>query len=273
MIYENAYGKLNICLSVGARTENGYHLLDSLMQTVSLCDLVSLEKADTVSLEVKGQRLSCGEDNLAVKAARLFFRESGVKGGASICIEKHIPQWAGLGGGSADGAAVLRGLNRLYGSPFTAEQLEKISLELGADVPFCLAGGTKRARGIGEKLSAIKERKLYLVLLYGKERLSTPEMYRALDNGDNPYPDAEAFFKSWEADPDYCLCGNSFLPFAAERDGTVNEHIALLKTQGALYSGISGKGPTVFGIFADGEKAAAAAKAVGGIYAESVNKI
>lgn len=272
MITEKAFAKLNICLAVGERLENGYHTVASLMQTISLGDVVHLEKADTIRLCCKGQALSEGEDNLAYRAARSFFDYSGIEGGVSIALEKQIPQGAGLGGGSADAAAVLRGLDRLYQTGYGKKRLAELGAALGADVPFCVVGGTASAAGVGEVLAPAAHRELCYVLLFGGEVLSTPLMYRALDAGENAYTVAAArdFLDKWQTVGGFEGAGNSFLPLAAERDPSVKSHIALLEGLGCSYASISGKGPTVFGVFYDEGRACLAAEKTGGVFAKSV---
>ena len=152
--------KVNLSLDIVGKLPNGYHEMDTVMQTVSLCDTISLQLqpgSGQIQMSCRfepdnGNALSCGEDNIAVRCARAFFRESGCSlpgHDLSIQLVKRIPMMAGLGGGSADGAAVLSGLNLLTGANLPLEQLEKIALPCGADIPFCLRGGTLRARGIG----------------------------------------------------------------------------------------------------------------------------
>lgn len=274
MIVESAYAKLNLCLQVGEKLPNGYHSVISLMQTVSLCDTVTLEKAKEISLCCIGQELSDGEDNLAHKAARAFFAHSGIKGGTAIRLEKRIPQGAGLGGGSADAAAVLRGLNRLYGTGYGTDTLCAIAAPLGADVPFCVLGGTAVATGTGTELTAAKQNVLNLVLCFGKESLSTPVMYKTLDSEGNTYTVADKFISLWKAgkaEEAFAYGGNSFYPIAARLDCTVDKNITALKEAGALFCGISGKGPTVFGVFKTAADAIAAAEAAGGIAIHSVS--
>ena len=273
MITETAYAKLNLCLQVGEKLQNGYHSVISLMQTISLGDTVTVEKADDISLCCVGQELSEGEDNLAHKAARAFFAYSGIRGGAAIRLEKHIPQGAGLGGGSADAAAVLRALNRLYGTGYSKDTLCTIAAPLGADVPFCVVGGSMIATGIGSDLVPAKHNVLNLVLCFGEESLSTPVMYKTLDSEGNSYTGAEVFISLWQqggAEDAFAHGGNSFYPIAARLDKTVAQNTAALKKAGALFCGISGKGPTVFGVFKNAKDASRGAELTGGIAAHSV---
>ena len=136
----NAYAKINLTLNVVEKRNDGYHNVDMLMQSVSLCDDIQIEKIFS-GIELSGTgNLTYDKTNLAYKAAKLFFDVSGVRGGARIYINKNIPMCAGMAGGSSDAAAVLKGLNTLYGNPISKSVLLKIASRLGADVPFCILG-------------------------------------------------------------------------------------------------------------------------------------
>ena len=149
-----AEAKLNLTLEVGARRADGYHDVDTVMHSISLCDVVTLGVLDSIEVTCAG--LDCdAQDNIAYKAARAFFARAGLSGGVRIDIAKGIPVGAGLGGGSADAAAVLRGLNALYGRPLDASALLELAAGVGADVPFCLLGGAARCRGIGERVEPL----------------------------------------------------------------------------------------------------------------------
>ena len=151
-----ARAKINWTLDIVGKREDGYHLMDMLMQPVELADELTLEKTENgLTLTVSGYpRVKAGPDNLALRAAQALQAQTGYRGGASIHLHKRIPVGAGLGGGSADAAGVLAGLNRLWETGLTQPELEALGLRLGADVPFCLRGGLQRAQGVGEKLSA-----------------------------------------------------------------------------------------------------------------------
>ena len=157
---ENAYAKLNISLDVTERREDGYHDMLMVMQTVSLCDevTVTLDESGRVRARSNLRFIPGDERNLAVKAALYFLEETGHAGqGMLIEINKRIPVGAGMGGGSSDAAAVLRALNRLYGDVLDREQLRCLSERIGSDVPFCVYGGTALASGRGEKLEALPD--------------------------------------------------------------------------------------------------------------------
>lgn len=258
---EKAYAKLNLCLAVGRKAECGYHYVESVVQTLSLSDTLVAEKtkkAGNVELAVAGARLPEGEKNIAYRAARLFFEASRVGGGARLRLEKRIPIAAGLGGGSADAAAVLRALNRLYAKPLTLRRLLELAGSLGADVPFCLRGGTAFAEGFGEKLSFLPQTAFYYVLMKGEKRLPTPLMYSLLDEKGGADADASACrdaLARGDREGAARLASNSFLALATEKCPSLTEHVAFLLQNGAKSACVTGKGPTVFGVFTDREKA------------------
>lgn len=178
MIRLKAYAKLNLALNVVGKRHDGYHELDTIMQSISLSDIVTIKK--TLGTTVKMNIGSIDEkNNTAYIAAKLFKQHTGV-GGAEIFIEKHIPSMAGLGGSSADAAAVLIGLNELYGTNIDIDTLCSFGKKVGADVPFALMGGSARAKGIGEILTSLKlPKKLHFVLVKPKQGVSTVKVFEA----------------------------------------------------------------------------------------------
>lgn len=183
-----ACAKINLSLSVLGKREDGYHELDTVMQSVDLSDTVYIEKCRGIITDCKG---ISAEENIAARAARLFCEKTGAEG-CKIKIEKRIPAAAGLGGGSADAAAVLAGLNRLYKTGISKTELCEIAVKIGADVPFLIAGGTARARGIGEKLTPLMPLKDgWFLLAKAEEKPSTAEMFSRLDSTDYIKPDIE----------------------------------------------------------------------------------
>lgn len=183
-----ACAKINLSLSVLGKREDGYHELDTVMQSVDLSDTVYIEKCRGIITDCKG---ISAEENIAARAARLFCEKTGAEG-CKIKIEKRIPAAAGLGGGSADAAAVLAGLNRLYKTGISKTELCEIAVKIGADAPFLIAGGTARARGIGEKLTPLMPLKdCWFLLAKAEEKPSTAEMFSRLDSTDYIKPDIE----------------------------------------------------------------------------------
>lgn len=181
-----AFAKINLSLDITGVLENGYHQLEMIMQSVSLHDKVSIATSDSsqgISLSCSVPSLCPNEQNTAYKAANLFFEHCGICPAVSIQIEKQIPSQAGLAGGSADAAAVLHGLNQLFRTHLTQEQLCEIGVQVGADVPFCICGGTMLATGIGEKLSPLPALPpCYIVICKPPVSVSTQEAYQKADN-------------------------------------------------------------------------------------------
>ena len=179
-----ARAKINWTLDVVGTLPNGYHDLDMLMQSVTLCDQMTMEEAPQLSLYVRAQGrafVPADGNNLVLKAAAALQAATGCTRGARITLKKYIPVAAGMGGGSSDAAAALVGLNRLWGLGLSADRLEEIGLTVGADVPFCVRGGLQRAQGVGERLTPLAMKKpLYLVAFQPCRGLSTKEVFTAL---------------------------------------------------------------------------------------------
>jgi len=266
-----ARAKVNLSLDVLGLRPDGYHEIASVLQSLALGDLLVFEAApEGISLRVIGadsgtQFPECwaGEDNLVVRAGRRLAAATGCKLGAAVTLRKKIPVAAGLGGGSADAAATLVGLNRLWGLECAFGFLSEIGAALGADVPFCLTGGTALATGRGEKITQLPPLpELGVLLLKPPYGVSTAAVYRAYDAlrfGRQPVAErmAAALERgSWrEALKE---CGNALEAV------TFREHPELavfkqeLQAAGAFCALMSGSGPTVFGIFATAEEAARA---------------
>lgn len=251
-----ANAKINLSLSVLGKREDGYHELDTVMQSIGLSDTVYIEKSNIITVE-------CGkfggEDNIAFKTAEAFFKASGIKAGAAIRIQKHIPSAAGLGGGSADAAAVLVGLDRLYEMGLSYERFLNIAVRLGADVPFLIQGGTARARGIGEELEPLKPLcGCYFLIAKGEDKPSTGEMFSRLDSAVYNKPDvdkAALALNSGNLSAVLSLMDNSFA--ALWQKSYVKAE--LLKTHADAVS-LSGSGPAWFAVYRDKDRAVAAEK-------------
>ena len=183
----NAYAKINLFLDITGVLPNGYHSLNNIMQQIELHDEVTIKLSDLSGK--KGIKISCDNPqipadnkNIAYKAARLFAEETGLSAEISIDIKKNIPVMAGLGGSSTDGAAVLKGLNRLCGDSFTNSQLEAMGAGLGADVPFCIKGNTAYCKGIGEKMEDIKGlRDCFILIIKPDFSCNTADAYKLYD--------------------------------------------------------------------------------------------
>lgn len=242
-----ANAKINLTLDILGKREDGYHLIDSVFQSVSLGDIVSVEKADVISVGCTDDTI-CDGYNIAYKAAEKFFRYTGIDGGAKIAIEKHIPLASGMGGGSADAAAVIVALDRLYNTNLSQDALCEIGLSVGADVPFCIMGGTARVGGIGEQMTKLDSMPQCAILLIKHgAKLSTADMYGQVDQ----YPQDEYYtpkmVRSIENGDLGALCKNVFNAFERVCD---NENLIYdIKKTKPLAVSLSGSGPTVFAIY------------------------
>lgn len=268
-IIVKAPAKLNLALDVIGRRADGYHDLRTVMQTIDWCDTVTVDKADS------GIHLSCDggipedETNIAYRAAALFADAVGCKHGFSVKVEKSIPAQAGMAGGSTDGAAVLRGLNELMNYPLTREQLLSLGAKLGADVPFCILGGTALATGIGTELTPLPPMpSCYFVVSKPQGGVSTPEAYRLLDNAPTlVHPQVDVLCEAIRnADLDGMLphMANSFeAPLALPHTDAIT---AVLKAHGASAALLTGSGSAVFGLFKEKATAETAAAVLGVTY-------
>ncbi len=268
------YAKINLHLDVTGRMEGGYHRVETVMQSVSLFDEIELRlcEGDKISVACDVAGVPLDERNLAVRAARLFFEKTGTTSGLRITIRKQIPMAAGMAGGSTDGAAVLLGLNRLYHNQLSKEELCALGGRLGADVPFCILGGTAFAEGKGDVLHPFPTMPdCYLVLACEGEGVSTPWAYGLLDSLYNnfetvEYPRGMEQLKMAMADGDLTRTAHAIYnifeePVIAQRPVAAEIREVLLRS-GALSAMMSGSGPSVFGIFTCEEQARMAAQAL-----------
>lgn len=246
-----ANAKINLTLDCLTKRPDGYHDIDTVMQSVSLFDTLFIDITEgdiTVSTNIKNIE---NEDNLVYKAISLFFDKTDIPAGANCHIIKRIPLVAGLGGGSADAAAALLTLNKYYDYPLNDEELLDISIKLGADVPFFLVGGTVRCTGIGEELYALPYIGDYNVLLVKSgNKTSTKTMYEKIDKSVKTSQNyTKLFLENFEKNkPFKTKLKNCFLDVLDDKQSKtelINE-IALFK---AVASGLTGSGPTVFGLF------------------------
>lgn len=255
---EKAYAKVNLTLAVGEKRPDGYHEVVSVMQRVSLHDTLTAEQTrEGITLTCSDPALPSGEENLAHRAASLFFRETGIAGGAALTLEKRIPSQAGLGGGSSDAASALLALRKLYAPALSDTELETMAAALGSDVPFFIRGGTQLATGRGEVLSPLPPlTDGWFVIVKPTESFSTPAMYRRLDNlppaCTPPIPPLQGGLPA--------LAVGLFNRFEAAipAGSAVWDIKARLAAYGALAALLSGSGSAVFGLF-DTETAARAA--------------
>ena len=252
--------KVNLSLDVTGRRPDGYHTLDSIFQTISVYDKVSVsvEEGDGIFLTCNLPYIPCDERNLAYRAANAMLVRAGMHRLVRIRLQKRIPSGAGMGGGSADAAGVLFALNRLLGCGFSGEQLRETGLTLGADVPFLLMGGTALARGVGEELTPLRPLpELPMVIVKGRQSISTPKAYAAIDALESPrHPDTASMLRAVETQDIALLCrscGNLFEDVADCRD--VELARAALLREGARCAVMTGSGSAVFGIFDSHEAA------------------
>lgn len=249
-----ANAKINFSLSICGKREDGYHLIDTVMHSVSLYDDVFIEKAEDIFVDCGGLPQ---EENIAYRAAKLFFETAKIIGGCKIKIEKFIPMSAGLGGGSADAAAVLLGLNELYNANLSYETLCGIAVKLGADVPFFIKGGCMRSEGIGEILTpATPLEKGYILLAKADLKPSTGEMYRRLDAQDTVLASTNAVLLAIKNNNLNELSNNLYNAFETVWPQS-KVKAELLKTE-AVAVALTGSGPTWFAIFDDELKIQAA---------------
>ena len=262
-VYEKAYGKINLSLDVLGRRANGYHDVSMVMQTVDLYDVITLRKLsyrDGIILTTDVDNIPLDEGNIVYKAIKLVKEEYGIDIGVSADIKKRLPVAAGMGGGSADSAAALRGMNTLFELGLKSERLEELGVRLGADVPFLIKGGIALAEGIGEKLTALPAfPECSLVIVKPNVSVSTKEVYEAFDSlTEVVHPDIKKLTGSLgKEDLRYIvkLLGNVLEDVTIKKHGIIDEIKRSLLENGAVFSMMTGSGPTVFGIFENEEKA------------------
>ena len=265
---ERAHAKVNLTLEVGAKRADGYHEVTSVMQRISLWDTVTVQRG------TGRDRLLCDapvtedeNDNLCMRAAKVFFAETGLKSdGVTVTLEKRIPMQAGLGGGSSDAAAVLRALRTLYDSGIGDGALESMGAKLGSDVPFFIRGGTQLATGRGEVVSPLPPLTAgWFVVVKPAEGYATAEMYRRLDEPGSVLVRNSRYMQD-------AVAANNVHAVAAELHNSFERVVPkgnslrtikdALRARGALGTLLSGSGSAVFGLFDDREAALAAADAL-----------
>lgn len=279
---EKGNAKINLSLDVTGRLDNGYHLVKMIMESLELSDVIMVTCAKTPGIRLTCDlssicvgdniaELSCGDDNLIVKAAKAILREAGMtdefeldgtKIGLDIRLVKNIPMAAGLAGGSTDAAATMRAINRMFELGFTEDKLCEIGVKLGADIPYCIKGGSYLAEGIGEKLTKLPMPPMANVLLIKPAiDVSTKYVYENLDSREIPsHPDVDGmigYLGKEELSEKEILTGitdrlgNVLRDVTIGRYPLVREIEEFMCKQGALGAMMSGSGPTVFGIYED----------------------
>lgn len=264
-IIVKAKAKINWTLDILGTNQDGYHVLDMLMQTISLFDKVEIIKQEQFELKTDKKYIPCDERNTAFRAAQYFFDAIGKEKECLIKISKKIPSGAGLGGGSADAAAVLNGLNQLYGYPLSQKTLSELALKIGADVPFLLKRGFCRAKGIGEQMQELAPKKYVLLLAMDfSTPISTKNSYKLYDELKiEKHPDTDGFIKALN-DKDFdamrACGGNSLIAPSSQLASSVPTLIQKMYDEGATFSSMTGSGSTVFGVFKSVDEALKAKK-------------
>ena len=266
-----ALAKINLGLDVLRRREDGYHEVKMIMQTIGLHDDLEIRKTKTPGIQVKTNLyyLPTNENNLVYKAAKLLMDEFQIQDGVSIQLKKRIPVAAGMAGGSADGAAVLWGINQMYGLGLSMQALMERGVRLGADVPYCIQRGTALAEGIGEKLSVLPPMpKCTILIAKPGISVSTKFVYENLHANDlkpEQHPDVDSMIEAMRQKDLGLLCsrmGNVLETVTIPAYPVINEIKRTMMDNGAIGSMMSGSGPTVFGIFDSPVAAKQAMKAV-----------
>lgn len=267
MITKNSYAKINLYLDVLNKRDDGYHNIKSIMQSISLCDTLSLEVTETngennIEILCSDLRLKCDSSNLIYKAFVKFFEKTKIKGKKCVFqLIKQIPISAGMAGGSSNAATTLCLLNEALNFPLTDDELLDLASKIGADVAFCLKGGTCLCEGIGEKITPISPLEgVYLVCAIDKSSVSTPVAFSMLDEkyGVNCYDSSNInkIIQAIEASSLHDVCFSLYNKFESVIIPQ-NENIQLIKDSliknGAIGALMSGSGPSVFGIFENEE--------------------
>ncbi|MBP3781244.1 MAG: 4-(cytidine 5'-diphospho)-2-C-methyl-D-erythritol kinase [Selenomonas sp.] len=261
MVTVEANAKINLTLDILGKRPDGYHEVAMVMQTVGLHDTVTLEKrAQGISLNINVPWLKADEKNLAWRAAALVQEEYGLTGGVHIELVKRIPIAAGLAGGSADAAAVLKGMSELYGLNLSAKKLCELGARLGSDIPFCLLGGTMLATGRGEVLKRLPDMpETWVVLVKPRISVSTAWAYQNYDElGAERHPDNEAIQKEIARGSRKgvakLLC-NVLESVTINKYDVIERYKQMMLDKGAMASMMSGSGPTVFALAQNREQA------------------
>lgn len=251
-----ALAKINLGLDVLGKRENGYHDVRMVMQTIYLYDNVILHKTEKSGIELKTNLfyLPVDDKNIAYKAAKMLMDEFHIKGGVRIILDKHIPVAAGMAGGSSNAAAVLVGMNRLFNLGLSEQDLMDRGVQLGADVPYCVMGGTVLAEGIGEILTPLAPiPKCYVLIAKPAISVSTKTVYEKLDAHEiKEHPDIDGIIAGLEAEDLEKVAasmGNVLERVTVEDYPIIEEIKEIMKEEGALNAMMSGSGPTVFGLF------------------------
>ena len=261
----SANAKINLTLDILGTREDGYHEVAMIMQEISLHDTLSMGKLNqgiSLTIVIEGQQgtLPADESNLCWKAAALVQKEYNLQEGVEIHLTKRIPMAAGLAGGSADAAAVLKGMNHLFRLGMTEARLCELGARLGSDIPFCIMGGTMLATGRGEVLTRLPSfPRLSVVLAKPPVGVSTAWAYKTYDAGyDGPHPDNEAMLEAIHGGDAHKAAGllcNVLEGVTETEHPVIADYKRLMMEHGAMASMMSGSGPTVFGLVREKQQA------------------
>lgn len=264
MAYVNlkSRAKINLSIDVLGKRNDGYHIVEMIMQTIDLYDYIKINDIDTNKINIKSNNedIPLNEDNIVYKAAKIIKEKFNIDKGLDIYIQKNIPIAAGMAGGSSNAAAILVGLNEMWNLNIDEQNLMDIGLKLGADVPFCISGGAALAQGIGEKLTKIKSLNgTYILVCKPDIFVSTAEVYKNLDMKKvYKRPDNKLLVSCLENQEIKLLAKNMVNVLESVTSNNyedINEIKDIMIDYGALGSMMSGSGPTVFGLFDEYEKA------------------
>ena len=268
-ITQKAYAKINIGLDVLRRREDGYHEVRMIMQTVDICDNLILERTakSGILILTDKEELPVNQDNLIYKAADLLMKEKNITEGVSITLTKRIPIAAGMAGGSSDAAATMRGLNQLFELGYSTEELQKLGVRLGADIPYCIVGGTMLSEGIGEILNPLPTPPAcHLVVAKPDINVSTKFVYENLHADSLTYhPDIDGMIEALRTGNLQGITdrlGNVLETVTVREYPIIEEIKELMRQEAAANALMSGSGPTVFGIYTNQELAEQAAQAI-----------
>ncbi len=259
---KKAYAKINLGLDVTGKRDDGYHIVRMIMQNVDLYDTLVFEDNDSgeIHLTASSDKIPTDDRNLICKVARQLRETYGVSKGADIHLEKRIPVAAGMAGGSTDGAAAYVALNELWGLGLDKKKLCELAVKLGADIPYCIIGGTALAEGIGEELTTIADMPdCYILIAKPAIDVSTGWVYTELDSKEIvEHPDIDGIRRAIEDGDLNKMCeliGNVLEPVTAGKYSEIGEIESIMENNGAIRAFMTGSGPTVFGIYADEAKA------------------
>ncbi|MBE5832721.1 MAG: 4-(cytidine 5'-diphospho)-2-C-methyl-D-erythritol kinase [Butyrivibrio sp.] len=262
ILEKKAYAKINLGLDVTGKRDDGYHIVRMIMQNVDLYDTLTFEDNETgeICLTASSEKIPTDESNLICKVALQLKKEFGVSKGANIHLVKRIPVAAGMAGGSTDGATAYVALNELWNLGLDKKKLCELAVKLGADIPYCIIGGTALAEGIGEELTVISDMPAcHIVIAKPAIDVSTGWVYKELDSRKIiEHPDIDGIRVAIEDGNIKAMCsliGNVLEPVTAGKYTVIGDIEKTLEDSGAVGAFMTGSGPTVFAVFDDEDKA------------------